>query len=87
MKARTAALNQIGSILVSAPEAIRAKYSPLKSTDRADALARLRPSKNITLTTAARHLGVRPSRISDIERGTRRLDDIAHTYRDWLQTA
>lgn len=44
VKARTAALNQIGSILVSAPEAIRAKYSPLKSTDRADALARLRPA-------------------------------------------
>jgi hypothetical protein len=44
VKARTAALNQIGSILVSAPESIRAKYGPLKSTDRADALARLRPA-------------------------------------------
>ncbi|MFE2500109.1 helix-turn-helix domain-containing protein [Streptomyces scopuliridis] len=47
----------------------------------------MRQSKNITLTTAARHLGVRPSGISDIERGTRRLCDLAHTYRDWLQTA
>ncbi|MFI9630721.1 helix-turn-helix domain-containing protein [Streptomyces sp. NPDC052042] len=47
----------------------------------------LRQSKNITLTAAARHLGVRPSRISDVERGIRRLDDLAHIYRDWLQTA
>ncbi|MFG2884789.1 IS110 family transposase [Streptomyces sp. NPDC048297] len=47
----------------------------------------LRQSKNITLTAAARHLGVWPTRISDIERGTRRLDDLAHAYRTWLQTA
>lgn len=44
VKARTAALNQIGHILISAPEAIRAKYGPLKGTARTDALARLRPS-------------------------------------------
>ncbi|MEU3657129.1 helix-turn-helix transcriptional regulator [Streptomyces sp. NPDC032161] len=47
----------------------------------------MRQPKNITLTAAARHLGVRPSRISDGERGIRRLDDLTHTYRDWLQTA
>ncbi|WP_326718250.1 IS110 family transposase [Streptomyces sp. NBC_00243] len=44
VKARTAALNQIGHILISAPEAIRAKYGPLKAKDRTDALARLRPA-------------------------------------------
>ncbi|MFD5231415.1 IS110 family transposase [Streptomyces qaidamensis] len=44
VKARTAALNQIGHILIGAPEAIRAKYGPLKGTARTDALARLRPS-------------------------------------------
>ncbi|MET9648661.1 IS110 family transposase, partial [Streptomyces syringium] len=47
----------------------------------------LRQSKNITLSAAARHLGVWPSRISDVERGIRRLDDLTHAYRDWLQTA
>jgi transposase len=44
VKARTAALNQIGHILIGAPETIRAKYGPLKGTARTDALARLRPS-------------------------------------------
>lgn len=44
VKARTAALNQVGSILVTAPEAIRARYGQLKGSDRTDALARLRPA-------------------------------------------
>lgn len=44
VKARTAALNQIGHILITAPEAIRAKYGRLRGTARTDALARLRPA-------------------------------------------
>ncbi len=44
VKPRTAALNQIGSILITAPETDRAKYGHLKGTDRTDALARLRPA-------------------------------------------
>jgi transposase len=43
VKARTAALNQIGGILISAPEAIRATYGRLKGPARTDALVRLRP--------------------------------------------
>ncbi|WP_242442015.1 IS110 family transposase [Streptomyces sp. CB02460] len=44
IKARTAALNQIGSLLITAPGTIRAKYGRLKGTDRTDTLARLRPA-------------------------------------------
>jgi transposase len=44
IKARTAALNQISSLLITAPDTIRAKYGRLKATDRTDALARLRPA-------------------------------------------
>ncbi|MDH6523297.1 transcriptional regulator with XRE-family HTH domain [Streptomyces sp. SAI-135] len=47
----------------------------------------LRQSKNITLTTAARHFGVWPATISTRERGIRRDDDLAQTYRDWLSVA
>lgn len=51
----------------------------------------LRQSKNITVTVtvtaAGRHLGVWPAVISTPERGTRRDDNLTHTYRDWLQTA
>lgn len=47
----------------------------------------LRRSKNLTLTTAANHLGVWPAVISTLERGTRRNDELANTYRAWLLTA
>jgi transposase len=46
-----------------------------------------RQAKNITLTQAAEHLGVWPAHISTIERGTRRDDTLAQTYRDWLTAA
>ncbi|OKK23548.1 transposase [Streptomyces sp. CB02488] len=44
VKARTAALNQIGNILITAPDAIRAKYGHLKDTARTQAPARSRPA-------------------------------------------
>lgn len=47
----------------------------------------LRQSKNITLTAAARHCGVWPATISTLERGLRRDNDLANTYRDWLTAA
>ncbi|MGW2917684.1 hypothetical protein ACWDBF_07440 [Streptomyces angustmyceticus] len=50
-------------------------------------LVRLRRAKNITLTTVAEHFGVLPAVISCIERGTRRDDDLAGAYRDWLTAA
>jgi len=39
------------------------------------------------LTTAANHLGVWPTTISELERGIRRNDDLATTYREWLTAA
>ncbi|KIE25881.1 transposase [Streptomyces sp. MUSC 125] len=47
----------------------------------------LRQSKNITLTAVARHFGVWPTTISNLERGIRRDDGLANTYRDWLTAA
>ncbi|WP_405781074.1 IS110 family transposase [Streptomyces sp. NBC_01378] len=47
----------------------------------------LRQSKNLTLTAAAQHLGVWPATISTLERGTRRDDNLAHAYREWLTAA
>jgi len=52
-----------------------------------DDLRPLRQHKNITLTTAAHHLDVWPTTISELERGTRRNDQLATTYRQWLKTA
>lgn len=43
-----------------------------------------RQAKNITLTAAANHLRVWPAVISNIERGLRRDDAFADTYRSWL---
>lgn len=52
-----------------------------------DDLRPLRKTKKITLTTAANQLGVWPTTISELERGIRRNDDLAKTYREWLLTA
>lgn len=52
-----------------------------------DDLRPLRQAKNITLTAAAGHLGVWPTTISELERGLRRNDDLATTYREWLNAA
>jgi transposase len=46
-----------------------------------------RHAKSITLTVAASALGVWPSRLSDLERGRRRDDAFATTYRNWLNAA
>ncbi|WP_330347310.1 IS110 family transposase [Streptomyces sp. NBC_00582] len=46
----------------------------------------LRQAKNITLTAVAQHFGVWPTTISRLERGLSRDDDLAHAYRDWIQT-
>ncbi|MEU3174728.1 helix-turn-helix transcriptional regulator [Streptomyces sp. NPDC007000] len=64
----------------------RCLTTTVTSPDTAD-LRPLRQSKNITLTAAARHFGVRPATISTLERGIRRDDDLANTYRDWLTAA
>lgn len=46
-----------------------------------------RQAKNLTLAAAASHLAVWPSALSELELGTRRDDDLANTYRDWLLAA
>lgn len=50
----------------------------------------LRPArqhKNITLTAVAEHFGVWPIAISRLERGLKRDDALAATYRQWLAAA
>ncbi|MFD7593873.1 IS110 family transposase, partial [Kitasatospora sp. NPDC059812] len=62
----------------------------LTTTVTAPETADLRPArqaKNITLTAVANHFGVWPATISTLERGTRRNDDLANAYREWLTTA
>jgi transposase len=52
-------------------------YSDLRPT---------RQARNITLTSAAHHLGVWPTVISRLERGLQRHDTLAANYRNWLNT-
>lgn len=56
---------------------------PQPATDTSD----LRPARlatGITLTAAAEHLEVWPTKISRLERGLSRDDDLTHRYRTWL---
>ena len=79
VKARTAALNQIGHLLITAPDTIRTKYGQLKGTDRTDTLARLRPAGdtvNTAVLTALRSLARRVRELTaEHEALTRALDE------------
>ncbi|MGW5434872.1 IS110 family transposase [Streptomyces sp. NPDC004059] len=91
VKARTAALNQIGSILITAPETIRAKYGQLKGTDRTDALARLRPTGDtlhITVLTALKSLARRVKELT-VEHATliKALDSVVSVHNPGLRAA
>ncbi|WP_244258541.1 hypothetical protein [Streptomyces sp. Tu 2975] len=68
-----------------AREVFRYLTTPVSVPDVSD-LRPARQAKNITLTTVAEHFGVWPAVIC-IERGTRRDDDLASAYRDWLAAA
>jgi len=46
-----------------------------------------RRAKNLTLTTAAQELGIWAATVSQLELGQRRDDDLANTYRQWLNAA
>ena len=59
--------------------------SPCPIDDYSD-LRPTRQAKNITLTTAAAHFGVWPNDISRLERGLKRDDTLAASYRQWLNT-
>ncbi|MFB8399657.1 IS110 family transposase [Streptomyces yangpuensis] len=68
----------------------REVFRCLTTTVTVPEIADLRPArqaKNITLTAVANHFGVWPAVISCIERGTRRDDDLANAYREWLTAA
>lgn len=53
VKARTAAMNQIHHMLITAPVAVREKYRPLKEKPLVTALAACRPSASKDTTTVA----------------------------------
>lgn len=46
-----------------------------------------RRAKNLTLTAAAEACSTWPARLSEIELGKKRNDDLADRYREWLQAA
>ncbi|MFF4364475.1 IS110 family transposase, partial [Streptomyces sp. NPDC001604] len=91
VKARTAALNQIGSLLITAPDTIRAKYGRLKGTDRTDALARLRPAGDAVHTavlTALKSLARRVRELT-VEHETliKALDSVVAVHNPGLRAA
>jgi hypothetical protein len=68
----------------------REVFRCLTQTIDVPVVADMRPTrqgKNITLQTVATHFGVWRAHISEIERGVRRDDDLARSYRDWLLAA
>ncbi|MGW6708052.1 IS110 family transposase [Streptomyces sp. NPDC054956] len=68
IKARTATLNQITHLLITAPDAIRAKYSALSGDKRVITLARLRPASDpahAPLLTALRTLAKRVQSLTE----------------------
>ncbi|MFF0054865.1 IS110 family transposase [Streptomyces microflavus] len=91
IKARTAALNQIGSLLITAPETIRAKYGRLKGTDRADSLARLRPAGDAVHTAVLTALKSLARRVKELtaEHQTlvKALDGVVSVHNPGLRAA
>lgn len=91
VKARTAALNQIGSVLITAPETIRARYGQLKGTDRTDALARLHPTGDAVHTAVLTALKSLARRVKDLtaehEALTRTLDNEVSAHNPGLRAA
>ncbi|MCX4428754.1 IS110 family transposase [Streptomyces mirabilis] len=68
IKARTATLNQITHLLVTAPDAIRAKYTAVSGDKRVSTLARLRPATDpahAPLLTALRTLAKRVQNLTE----------------------
>ncbi|MFE3906321.1 IS110 family transposase [Streptomyces sp. NPDC059153] len=91
VKARTAALNQVGSILVTAPEAIRARYGQLKGSDRTDALARLRPAGDAVHTAVLTALKSLARRIKELtaehQALVKALDNVVSVHNPGLRAA
>ncbi|MCF2132457.1 IS110 family transposase [Strepomyces sp. STD 3.1] len=91
IKARTAALNQIGSLLITAPDTIRAKYGRLKGTDRTDALARLRPAGDAVHTAVLTALKSLARRVRELtaehEMLVKALDSVVSVHNPGLRAA
>jgi transposase len=72
VQARTAALHQLSSLLVTAPDEVRNRLGALSGERLAAAAARLRPSSDV-ITCVLRRLGRRVARLSEeiaeVERG------------------
>lgn len=68
---------------IIAREIYKTLTNPPAVPDTTD-LRPLRHARGLTLQNAADHFQVWPAHISAIERGTRRDDELAHRYRDWL---
>ena len=69
-----------------AREVFKLLTRPLTVPDYSD-LRQARQTKNITLTAVANNFGVWPMVISMLERGLKRDDQFAETYRQWLVAA
>jgi hypothetical protein len=69
-----------------ARETFRMLTQPCAVDDYSD-LRPARQAKNITLATVADHFGLWPNDISRLERGLKRNDTLADTYRAWLTAA
>ncbi|MFD0511805.1 IS110 family transposase [Streptomyces aureus] len=91
VKARTAALNQIGSILITAPETIRAKYGRLKGTDRTDILAQLRPAGDAVHTAVLAALKSLARRVKELtaehQALVKALDSVVSVHNPGLRAA
>jgi hypothetical protein len=91
VKARTATLNQIGSILITAPETVRAKYAHLKGTDRTDTLARLRPAGDpihTAVLTALKSLARRVKELTAEHQAlVKALDSVVSVHNPGLRAA
>ncbi|WP_394253082.1 IS110 family RNA-guided transposase [Arthrobacter pityocampae] len=91
MKSRSAAINQIKSLLVSAPEGLRAKYHGMTTTTMTGIMARSRPSGHLadpTYMTARvlKSLAIRYQHLSaEVEDATAQLHDILKSYAPMLQ--
>ncbi|MEV3931212.1 transposase [Streptomyces sp. NPDC049944] len=91
VKARTAAMNQIGHILISAPDTIRARYRALHGKSLIDALARLRPTGDTVHTAVLAALKSLARRVQALaaehDELTAVLDDLVTGHNPGLRAA
>jgi transposase len=91
MKSRSAAINQIKGLLISAPEALRSRYQGMTTPTMIGVMARSRPSGHLadpSYVTARvlKALAVRYQHLSaEIDEATAQLKDILESYAPMLQ--